>query len=129
MAHGILLDSSVVIPHLRGRLDLASQAPASEPLFLSLTALGELYKGVLKSIHPDESRVVLDTFLQSVSVLHPDTTTALYYAKIAVALEQKGTPIPENDVWIAAMALECAMPLATRDAHFERVDGLQILKW
>jgi len=129
MARGIMLDSSVVIPHLRGKLDIASQAPPAEPLFLSLTALGELYKGVLKSADPAGNRSQLDTFLQTVAVLHPDTATAVHYAQIAVDLEKKGTPIPENDIWIAAVALECSMPLATRDAHFQKVDGLALLQW
>ena len=129
MARGILLDSSVVIHHLRGKLDIASQAPPAEPLFLSLTALGELYKGVLKSGNPEKNRTQLDTFLQTVAVLHPDTATAVHYAQIAVDLEKKGTPIPENDIWIAAVALECSMPLATRDAHFQKVDGLTLLQW
>ena len=129
MARGIMLDSSVVIPHLRGKLDIASQAPPAEPLFLSLTALGELYKGVLKSADPAGNRSQLDTFLQTVAVLHPDTATAVHYAQIAVDLEKKGTPIPENDIWIAAVALECSMPLATRDAHFQKVDGLTLLQW
>ena len=129
MARGILLDSSVVIPHLRGRLDLAAQAPPAEPLFLSLTALGELYKGVFKSSQPDKNRLLLETFLQTVALLHPDTATAVQYARISADLERKGTPIPENDVWIAAVALECAMPLATRDAHFNHVTGLQLLRW
>jgi tRNA(fMet)-specific endonuclease VapC len=51
------------------------------------------------------------------------------YARIAQALETKGTPIPENDPWIAAVALECDMPLATRDDHFRRVETLDILWW
>ena len=129
MARGILLNSSVVIDHLRGRLDMAAQVPPAEPIFLPLTALGELYKGVLKSGNPAKNRTQLDAFLQTVAVLHPDTATALYYAQIAVALERKGTPIPENDIWIAAVALECSMPLAARDAHFEKVEGLSVLKW
>ena len=129
MAQGILLDSSVVIPHLRGRFDLAAQVAPSEPLFLPLTALGELYKGVFKSSQPEKNRLLLESFLQTVAVLHPDTATALHYAQISSDLELKGTPIPENDVWIAAVALECAMPLATSDAHFRRVVGLQLLHW
>jgi predicted nucleic acid-binding protein len=52
MAQGILLDSSVVIPHLRGQLNLAAQVAPNEPLFLPLTALGELYKGAFKSSQP-----------------------------------------------------------------------------
>ena len=99
MPRGILLDSSVVIPHLRGHLDLAAQVAPNEPLFLPLTALGELYKGVFKSIQPQKNRLLLETFLQTVGVLHPDTATAVYYAQISTDLEKKGTPIPENDVW------------------------------
>jgi tRNA(fMet)-specific endonuclease VapC len=61
--------------------------------------------------------------------LHPDTATALYYAQISADLERKGTPIPESDICTAAMALECDMPLATRDEHFRSVDGLRLLNW
>jgi len=129
MAQGTLLDSSVVIPHLRGHLDLAAQVAPNDPLFLPLTALGELYKGVFKSSQPEKNRLLLETFLKTVAVLHPDTATAVHYAQICVDLEQKGTPIPENDAWIAAVALECAMPLATCDAHFSQVTGLQLLHW
>jgi tRNA(fMet)-specific endonuclease VapC len=129
MAYGILLDSSVVISHLRGKLNVAERIPGSEPIFLSLTALGELYKGVLKSRNPEKNREQLDDFLQTVAVLYPDTATAMHYAQIAIDLERKGTPIPENDIWIAAVAMECSMPLATQDAHFEKVDGLTLLKW
>ena len=77
MARGILLDSSVVIPHLRGRVDLASLVAPGEPLFLPLTALGELYKGVFKSGQPQKNRLLLETFLQTVAVLNPDITTAV----------------------------------------------------
>ena len=129
MAHGVLLDTSAVIDHLRGKIDIAEKAPPAEPLFLPLTALGELYKGVLKSASPEKSRAKLDTFLQTVAVLHPDTATALHYAQIAAALERMGTPIPENDIWIAAVAMECSMPLVTCDAHFAKVDGLALLNW
>lgn len=92
MAQGILLDSSVVIPHLRGHLDLAFQVPSSEPLFLSLTALGELYKGVLKSIHPEKGRGVLDAFLQTVSVLHPDAATARIMPKLPLIWNEREHP-------------------------------------
>ena len=129
MAQGVLLDTSVVIDHLRGRIDIAEKAPPAEPLFLPLTALGELYKGVLKSATPEKNRAKLEMFLQTVAVLHPDTATALHYAQIAAALERKGTPIPENDIWIAAVAMECSMPLVARDAHFANVDGLALLNW
>lgn len=128
-AAGILLDTSVVVAHLRGRIDIRALTVAGEPLFLPLVALGELYKGVEKSARPADNRKLVDDFLQMAALLHPDTATAESYARAAVALEAKGQVIPENDLWIAAVALECDMPLATRDAHFDRVDGLTVLHW
>lgn len=98
MPQGILLDTSVVVDHLRGRIDLSDIIPLTEPLFISLTVLGELYKGVLKSAAPEKNRIVLERFLQTVVVLQPDPATALHYAKLAAALEKKGHPIPENDI-------------------------------
>jgi tRNA(fMet)-specific endonuclease VapC len=127
--HGILLDTSVVVAHLRGSIDLQTLASADEPLFLPLVALGELYRGVLKSARPESSRAKVDQFLEIAAVLYPDVATAEIYARIAQALETRGTPIPENDIWIAATALECDMPLAARDDHFRQVERLDILWW
>lgn len=128
-ADGILLDTSVVVAHLRGRIDVRTLAMPSEPLFLPLVALGELYKGAEKSARPAKNRQLVDDFLQLAALLYPDLATADADARAAVALEAKGQLIPENDLWIAAIALECDMPLATRDAHFQRVDGLSIITW
>jgi len=82
---------------------------------------------VLKSAHPKINQFRVDEFLRVAAVLHPDVATAEAYTRIAHALDAKGTPIPENDIWIAAIALGCDMPLATRDSHFQRVEGLLIL--
>lgn len=130
MAQGILLDTSSIIPHLRGEPDLVTKVDTTDqPLFISLTTLGELYKGVLKSSQPEKNGQQLEAFLQTVAILHPDTATASHYAQISTELERKGKMIPENDIWIAAIAIECNMPLATRDAHFQNVPNLPTLHW
>ncbi len=128
-ANGILLDSSVVIANLRKRLDVFFLKQPGEELYLPLVALGELYKGAEKSASPGRGRRLIDDFLNDVTLLLPDRDTVEAYAKAAVGLERKGLYIPENDLWIAAVALEYDMPLATRDAHFERVDGLTVIRW
>ena len=128
-AQGILLDTSAVVAHLRGRIDIFTLTAPSEPLFLPLVALGELYKGAEKSAHTARNRRLVEDFLHVAALLYPDTATAETYAKAAVALEAKGEGIPENDLWIAAVALECGMPLATLDAHFQRVEGLAVIAW
>ena len=128
-ANGILLDTSAVIAHLRARIDVLALTTPTEPLFLPLVALGELYKGAEKSERSVHNRQLVDDFLQIAVLLYPDSATAESYAKTAVALEARGQIIPENDIWIAAVALECDMPLATRDAHFQRVEGLTVIQW
>jgi len=125
----ILLDTSVAIAHLRGNINVLALANNQEELFLPLVALGELYKGALASHQPEYNRRKVDNFLLIAGLLNPDLATADAYAYVSVQLKCKGTPIPENDIWIAALALECNMPLATRDQHFKKVDRLQLLFW
>ena len=58
-----------------------------------------------------------------------DQETAQIYGNVKSALHAKGKPLPENDVWIAAMALQYTLPLATRDDHFQAIAGLHIERW
>ncbi len=118
-----------MVAHLRGRIDIRALTTPAAPLFLPLVALGELYKGTEKFARPVKNRRPVDDFLQLAALLYPDIATADAYARAAVTLEAKGRLIPETDLWIAAVALECDMPLATRDAHFQRVDGLSVIAW
>ena len=115
--------------HLRGKLDVLSLTTSEEPVFLPLVALGELYKGALASSRPAANIRLVDDFLLIAALLYPDSATAQSYAQASLGLSRKGRPIPENDIWIAAVALECEMPLATRDEHFSEVEGLQIIRW
>jgi tRNA(fMet)-specific endonuclease VapC len=64
-----------------------------------------------------------------VIVLSPGLATAEHYGRIRATLSNAGTPIPENDIWIAAIAQENQLPVATRDQHFDQVTGLKVLKW
>jgi tRNA(fMet)-specific endonuclease VapC len=83
----------------------------------------------LKAAHPAENRLLLTKFLRTTELLLPGVATAVRYSEISHALALKGTPIPENDIWIAAAATEFGMPLVTRDAHFKNVAGLEMLAW
>jgi tRNA(fMet)-specific endonuclease VapC len=64
-----------------------------------------------------------------VVVLVPDESTPEIYGRISAQLAQSGTPIPQNDIWIAALALQSGLPLATADSHFRNVAGLTVLLW
>ena len=129
MAENVVLDTSVVVAHLRNRIDLFSATVTAEFLFLPVVALGELYKGAEKSNRPPQQHSLIEALVEKFELLSPDSATARQYARLAAKLEQLGQPIPENDLWIAASALEGNLPLATRDAHFARVPGLTVLRW
>ena len=68
-------------------------------------------------------------FLAAADALNPDQDTARHYGKIAAQLARAGTPIPQNDIWMAALSIQCGLPLATVDRHFERIEGLAVLFW
>jgi tRNA(fMet)-specific endonuclease VapC len=61
--------------------------------------------------------------------LECDATTANYYGQIKKELKEKGNPIPENDIWIAAIAKQHELELVSRDKHFEKIDNLKVTKW
>ncbi|MCE0521404.1 MAG: type II toxin-antitoxin system VapC family toxin [Methylacidiphilales bacterium] len=125
----VLLDTSVAVAHLRGIRTVTERFESIGALFLPMVALGELLYGVRKSVHARENLLSLQMWMRTVTLLSLTETTADRYASIKHELAQAGTPIPENDVWIAAHAMEHRLPLAVRDEHFHRVAGLIILDW
>lgn len=125
----VLLDTSVIIPYLKGDEAIRAQIQARTTVYLPQPALGELYCGAHLSQNPAKVLVQVQNFAASVVVLSPGVATAEHYGLIRAQLAKAGTPIPENDIWIAALALEHRLPLAARDAHFEKVEGLHLLNW
>ena len=125
----VVLDTSVAVAHLRGFQAVTERFEPFDALFLPIVALGELLCGVRKSVRAKENRASLQSWLQTVKLLSLTESTADRYAIIKIELAQAGTPIPENDVWIAAHAIEHGLPLATRDEHFHRIAGLTVLDW
>ena len=100
-----------------------------QTLFVPSIVAGELCYGALHSNHAEKRWQQLLMFLQVVTILSVDKETAFHYGHIRSALAQTGTPIPENDIWIAALAVQHQLPLATRDKHFERVTSISLLNW
>jgi tRNA(fMet)-specific endonuclease VapC len=125
----VLLDTSVVVRHFRNGNTLASKFAAYEELYLPQVALAELYAGAFRSARPEKNLQQITLFLEAVDVLLPDETTPEIYGRISAHLAHSGTPIPQNDIWIAAIALQSSLPLATADKHFQNVNGLKVLLW
>jgi tRNA(fMet)-specific endonuclease VapC len=88
-----------------------------------------LFYGAFKSQRTEEELKKIGEFARAVRVLDCDSDTAEVYGRIKTALRARGRPIPENDIWIAATAMQHDLPLAMRDPHFEQVEGLILASW
>ena len=88
--------------------------------------LGELLAGFRCGSREKQNRLELDQFLDSarVETIALDDETAEFYAQVFSELRQKGRPIPSNDIWLAASALQHGLALATFDEHFSSISGL-----
>ena len=129
MTGDALLDTTVAVAHLRGVAAVSQRLTEARILYLPIIVLGELHYGIHRSARPQENLRQLERWLRITVVLAGTPATAERYGTLKQQLALAGTPIPENDLWIAAQAVEHGLPLATRDAHFARVPGLEVLDW
>ncbi|MCS7209220.1 MAG: PIN domain-containing protein [Fimbriimonadales bacterium] len=119
-----LLDTSVAAEILRGRLDLKARLGEQARFYLCGITVGELYYGASVSARPEYQRQVIEALVGDYSLLAFGRAVQRAYAQVKQFLRAQGTPIPENDVWIAAFALAYRLPLLTLDRHFEALQGL-----
>ena len=124
-----LLDTNIVIALFAQDAAVVEHLDEAEEVFIPSIVLGELYFGARKSRRVKENLARIDEFAFSNVVLGCDTETARYYGEIKNALREKGRPIPENDVWVAAIALQYDLTLISRDAHFGEIDHLKVESW
>ena len=131
MTGEVLLDTSVIIAHLRGDEAVTRRLMETEFLHVPVIAIGELHYGALKALETEEALRQIEEFLTAVSVLDTDRAAAQWYGRVKKGLAERGTPIPENDIWIAALAARHGLPLAHRDAHFRQIQeaGPELLQW
>jgi tRNA(fMet)-specific endonuclease VapC len=125
----IVLDTSAYSQARRGSgLALAAIASA-EVVFLPVTVLGELEAGFRLGSRYRENRRALDELLREpyVHVLHVTPEVAELYGELFASLKRAATPIPVNDIWIAAVTLACGAHLLTFDQDFAHIEGLRHL--
>jgi tRNA(fMet)-specific endonuclease VapC len=126
---GKLLDTNAVIALQRSDKAFLEFLSRNPNILIPAIVIGELYFGAFNSGKPEFNIAVIDAFVAKNTILHADEMTGKYYAKIRHSLKQKGHPIPENDLWIAATAMQYNLALVTRDKHFTMVDSLKIETW
>jgi tRNA(fMet)-specific endonuclease VapC len=119
----LLVDTSAYSAFMRGHGDTKVALQEADEIFVNSIVLGELSAGFMKGRRRRRNEDELNRFLASPRVKLLDVTeeTAERYAIILNSLWQAGTPIPTNDIWIAASAMEYGLELLTADEHYQKV--------
>ena len=125
----MILDTNAVSALLAGDAALASLLGEAERHHLPTIVLGEYRYGLLRARDGGRLGRLLDLLAAESIVLPVSAATADHYAAVREGLRQQGTPIPENDVWIAALARQHRLPLVSRDRHFDQVPELTRREW
>ena len=129
MSKRFLLDTNVVIDHIGGFRRIPEIVSQSETMFLSQVAIGEFKASLDDTRRGRRDLEGLNAFLNLSNVVEITLTPATtdLYAKVFRSLREAGRPIPINDIWLAAQALEHGAVLVSRDNHFETVANLQTM--
>lgn len=125
----VLLDTNIISALLKGDVSVADNIDKASEVYLSCVVIGELFYGAEYSVKVDQNILNIKQLLSAYNVLNIDDETAVIYGKIKAELRRNGTPIPENDIWIASSALQHKLKLSTKDKHFLHVASLKTLAW
>jgi predicted nucleic acid-binding protein len=126
---GLILDTSALSAFADGEPAVVAQVNRANQAALPVIVLGEYRYGIGGSRRRTEYETWLDEFLAASQILDITEATTVVYAKVRAELTRAGTPIPSNDLWIAALCRQHRMPILTRDGHFGKVPGLTLLTW
>ena len=122
----LLLDSNAYSLFFGGHAQVGELFRHADEVLLSAVVVGELLAGFRRGSRFEQNLADLRTTLNSplVTFLPVGSVTADRYSRIVAALRDKGRPIPANDAWLAAHAMETGADLVSADRHFEHVDGI-----
>jgi tRNA(fMet)-specific endonuclease VapC len=125
----LILDTNAYNRYAAGELAVLDAIRQADIVYMSIFVLGELFYGFKRGTRERENRLLLRKFLGGAKtrILEGTQATSEHFGSLKAHLKRVGTPIPINDIWIAAHALETGSMLVTFDPHFEHVPGLRTL--
>jgi predicted nucleic acid-binding protein len=125
----LILDTNAVSALFAGDPALGSALFGEDRLHLPTVVVGEYRYGLARSRQARDLAFLLERLILDSIVLPIELATASHYAQVRDELRTRGTPIPENDVWIAALARQHALTILSRDEHFDRVQHIVRRAW
>lgn len=125
----VALDTNRYVDFCRGLPEVVSVIQQAQKIYIPYVVLGELRAGFLSGKKSLYNERLLVRFLNSprVETLFADENTTHHYARLFTQLRKQGTPIPTNDIWLAALVLQHDLQLFTRDEHFEHLPQLVLV--
>lgn len=124
--NGKLLDTNCIIDFLKGKISTPNFFALPHLVYISQITVGELLYGAELSQKVEQNKATYLEFCEKFQILPVDFSVATEYAKIKASLKKQGTPIPENDIWIASTAFAHNLTIVTSDKHFSKIENLDI---
>ena len=124
----LLLDTNAYVEFCSGEPQIVDAVKNAINIYFPLIVIGELRAGFECGSKKQYNEKILDDFLneECVEIIYPNNLTSRQYSLIFKELRIKGKPIPTNDIWIAALAIQNNMILITKDTHFHELDNISI---
>ena len=125
----MILDTNALSAAADNDTALVAVLARADDLAIPVIVLGEYRHGIAQSRHRTSYEKWLSGLLNDCMVFDVDEPTTHHYAEITLELKRKGKPIPTNDIWIAALCRQHALPLLSQDRHFDWIDGSRRIGW
>jgi len=125
----VILDTNGLSALVEGEPSLEPVLRKAEHLAIPAIVLGEYRYGIWHSRNRQHYQQWLQQYLPQFRILDIEERTTIPYAAVRTELKKAGTPIPSNDVWIAALCRQHSLPIISRDHHFDLVAGIKRIEW
>lgn len=125
----MILDTNALSAMAEGEAALEPVLRKAAQIAIPVIVLGEYRYGISQSRDRKQYEQWLVEYLPEFRILDVDERTTFAYASVRIELKKAGTPIPSNDVWIAALCRQHSLPILSRDLHFDSVPGVERLDW
>jgi len=126
---GLILDTNALSAIAEGERKAVKEFARADEVAIPVIVLGEYRFGISHSRHKQEYERWLGELVAVCRVFDVNEQTTVSYAAVRGELKKAGTPIPSNDVWIAALCRQHAVPILSRDRYFDLVSGIQRVAW
>ncbi len=129
MSGKFILDTNIIIGLFANDSIIIKNIERTKYIYIPAIVIGELFYGAYNSKHKKTNILKIRELCSNIEILSCDVNTSKIYGEIKYQIKLKGKPIPENDIWIAALSIQYKIPLISKDNHFKQIDGLMLQVW